>query len=754
MRIRMRDKSTHTLSIVKTRHLSKYSQSGGYQQAALNDQEKTPCVDYTENGIAQLEQRLFELNHENVKFLHNVNCSFGDFAAVESCIKIGPVAVLQKGSDQKIYGVYAKTALNFPLNLGVYLGETHQTQDSDDDSDLLYSFGINRTTAINARNMRSWHAMVNGASSEDTANIFTISSGGKIYYHLKRSIKPEEQFLVYYGDDYTFVDKRFLNANDNWEEASEKFKKHEVLYKTNQSLDDKFLSLFNFKDALFVVPDCSALPYGLTDLPVLAYTNTPDNFLPQNQQENMTLLHLACWGGDIDIVTHLLKEGANPNQQTSISGYCALHVVVLSDNTFVQKKKLIDLIMGRPGASLRLQDMFDRTILHLAIETHQLELIKYLLALDKKRNSGLEVRKSLKACLNEKMQCYILLAIEMNRIHVLNELFNHITPDEIRFYSNNPDHANRLIQSLQIARSESTEKEWESTKQVILSLARNCEQTRRSLAQILDCNDVQSIQTVAISMADTGRFPSLALQTSESSNNRLDVNNSALSGIKPVRPIYDEEFEQEITDYRVKKLIDRTRKQGAVTFFDAVIAKQSDFFRTKAILFQMARVNILSLHQYASKLQYENATNLSNVNFMIAAYNEFSRLIMINMYFLPLPHEQLHIPVRSNDLHDAILKHWPYAFINAVHAQKINLFISNYDDNDAIKEMSNQYLLRYKNNASHVIEELMLYATHNVHFINTPAEKELLKFGLKNGLDHLQNVYEKQAVDCIVAPWC
>jgi len=114
------------------------------------------------------------------------------------------------------------------------------------------------------------------------------------------------------------------------------------------------------------------------DLPLLAYDINNHQLLAQKHQENITQLMFHCYNGEEAYVELLLNSEANPNIQSSISGYSALHLVVVSSLEFNTKKHLIELLLEH-GADLALQDRLEESVLHKAIRTQNVELVNYLI---------------------------------------------------------------------------------------------------------------------------------------------------------------------------------------------------------------------------------------------------------------------------------------------------------------------------------------------------------------------------------------
>ncbi len=337
----------------------------------------------------------------------------------EDYLFIAPVAVLQTENNTGMsWGVFAKQDINIHYEkcLGKYLGEVKQlSEKKQKKQDFNYTFDLKNGVALDAKHKRGWPAMVNGASCYESANVIAKKANGEVYYYLSRPIKAGEQLLIYYGDDYTCENKRFLNPSDNWEESTDKFKRLQSNYEIQTTQDQAFLNLLNFNHNQLAIPDpFKNNDYINIDTPILAYGNSRQ-LLPQNQQENITLLMLACWNVDFDWVNNLFKNGANPYQQTSIHGYSPLHFVVLSPIENVdQKINLIQYIVDQARSTLKLQDLHDETILHHAIKNQQVALAAAILRLD----AGLSHYgddRSIRDCLNDKdLDIFIEAVLSLN----------------------------------------------------------------------------------------------------------------------------------------------------------------------------------------------------------------------------------------------------------------------------------------------------------------------------------------------------
>ena len=413
---------------------------------------KFPCYDYNEQGIKELKKHL----SEKVNFLHNV----GEYREIEKNIMIGPVAVLKHGADHKPFGVYAKTELRGLAGgrhsdniLGEYLGDILESPDLDADDDAnarnsaLYTFHVGNHE-INATKNRSWLAMVNSSSCWNSANVVVTSNNSKVYYSIKENtvIKAGEQLLVYYGPAYTFVDQRFLHASNTWKESLEIFLENQDTYCPQKSTICTKLAGFLNQDAslLYAIPDSVSLTENNVDLPALAYDENEESFLPQHQQENLTSLHFACWSGDLQLVERLIQLNANTNQQTTIHGYSVLHLIALSSHSFETKQQLIQTVLQKTYTPLMLQDSRQQSALHIAIENGELDLVTFLLRLDKKYKQS----SSLKKLYNSDNQDCLLSAINTGRVDIIRTAIEFYTKSEKNICMDDDDYLNQLYVNL------------------------------------------------------------------------------------------------------------------------------------------------------------------------------------------------------------------------------------------------------------------------------------------------------------------
>ncbi len=679
-----------------------------------------PCFDYKTNSLKQFEANWYALNHYHIEFLHGENTSYGNFLAVESLIKLGPVAMLQKDNEPHFYGVYAKQALRFPLNLGEYLGEIRSIEVANQDDDISYSFDLTNGTEINAKYKRSWHAMVNGTACDEAANVNVTLTNGKVYYSLKRNIKADEQLLVYYGDDYCFSDKRFLNVHHNWLESQQIFDQHAFFYQEKSELDPNLLKLLQLTQTMFVLPEPSVLTVECINLPGLAYDDHSDRLLPQNQQENITALHLACWQAKKEEVAQLLEKGADSNQQTSISGWSALHFIVLADYDLLTKTCLLERVAHHPGTSLKLQNSDEETILHLAIKTKQYQLIDKILCIDKKL--VLYKGNSLKSCVNSKSECYLLQSIATHDINILNSLKKHVTSDEFEYYLNDFSRQDTLKHYLKTAHDQLHFDQWQEIEACIRSFVAKNQKLHTILNAVM--LDVKKNRRVV-------HYNNEVFGGSQSS-----MAHSTRPIYDRAFPLYDDELAKELQDEIItQKVVQRPQTDFVDTFFKLGLRKKAYLLRTKAPLFGLMQTHLLSIHGVLMELLNKELDVLqqSNLKLLIPVYHELCQLIKIHLFYHH--YDESRRKEYAPKLHHTISVYWMYAFIHAVSKNDLDLFITD----EQIKQKLKSFIIPVDIQSAE--NQLLRYAQNNVHFLSDPRELMTFKTQLKEALHRLSSHY-------------
>lgn len=684
------------------------------------------CINYDAQGRERLKKTLLDLNGGTpITFLHD-----NRFSHVQSRIQLAPVALLQKEQNAKFYGVYAKEDLEANLELGEYLGEILPTRGTDKDTNVDYSFDLENDFEVNAKTQRSWHAMVNGTSSPDVANVSVEkrieNKSPHIYYYLNRPIKRGEQLLIYYGDQYKFLDMRFLNPTDNWEHSDEKIKRHATYYKLNQTLPEQFSKLVGMGCKLFAVPDAQKITPECVDLPILA-VDERGVYLPLCQQENVTLLHQACFMGDIKLAKKLLRMGANPNQQLSITGWTPLHFVILSDQAFEQKKELINVIMSAPNVSLRLQDRYERSILHFAVDTEQVDLITHLLDLNKVvvASQHINIDESLTACLNEKNQCYLTLAIEKRNMAVLNALKKYITKKEIVFYLNDFN-SEPFVLALNNACQFSSPSEWRDIKQFIVGLIGTNDALNQSRLTALMPSQEPSPQQI-VPIKSTISEPIKNNRTPVLDNKKTSKTTASVKFFKP-SPQSDR------SSYLKINRPEAVQRLGCGAEFVRLVNAYSMMpYLNDEEVFQWFKQNETGIHEHIKRANFDESDGVVKIFNLLKKF----RLIR-DFYFSPNDNTLLSLD-NNPELFAAISSNWHYAFICAAFGvNNLDTFINN----ETLKQKTKQQLIYGRNDIEFLAGNLAMYAKSNVSFIKWSHEN--MKQQLKNKLEIVFDAYQKQ----------
>ncbi|RUR05828.1 SET domain-containing protein-lysine N-methyltransferase [Legionella sp. km772] len=270
--------------------------------------------------------------------------------AVEQSLAIGSVALLGRAS--KSLGVYnvGDVTIKKGTVLGTYEGE-RKPFSFFEKGKLDYVYRLDDDAegeAIDAHKKRNWTAMVNSASSESIANVYGALKNGQIIYIAKNNIKPGRQLLIYYGDDYEFDINvhRFLRTENTWLDSYDIYLKYSSFYEKPEKWPINLRGLIHVEqESFFLKPKISKLNSETVDLPLLFFNGQTREMENQDLQENPTLLMLACWEGNYDLVERLLKIGANPNIQSSISGLSVIHFIAAADLKVDQKIELLTLLL-------------------------------------------------------------------------------------------------------------------------------------------------------------------------------------------------------------------------------------------------------------------------------------------------------------------------------------------------------------------------------------------------------------------------
>ncbi len=295
---------------------------------------------------------------------------------------IAPVSVIP--SAKRNLGVLTQQR-SIPKNtiLGEYRGEK---KDINQVENTEYTFELEGSSSVDASEQFNWCAIVNHAMSPHIANLTTVLKYGKIFYKSSKEIHPFSQLLIYYGDTYHFSEdesRRFLKPTDNSDESIDIIKKNESLYRSPlRTLAPEHAQALRVSPSLlFAIPTFDDQSDHQTnwDAPLLAFNPiVPESPFAQASQENITPLMYACVQNDQGLVNRLLKNGANPNIQSSIQGYTALHITITSALALGDKQTIIQTLCDY-GAIFYLQDHNNQSPLHCAINSQSRDLVAFLM---------------------------------------------------------------------------------------------------------------------------------------------------------------------------------------------------------------------------------------------------------------------------------------------------------------------------------------------------------------------------------------
>lgn len=346
---------------------------------------------------------------------------------------MAPLAVLNRSENAtKIWGVFASKKIKFnPSNpvIGEYTGELVRINATNiDDHSYVFNLSHIETIGIDAKRKRNWTAMVNGSASSATANVEACVDGEKIDYVLKRTINPGEQLLIFYGNDYQHDrdNFRFLNTTNNWLESSDILRLHEKKYIKNE-LQPAFAALFtSLVDLTVMIPAWNEkkIDSMFNSLPILSCLR--DTVLPQSQQENITLLMLYCWHGSVEKITKLLKQGVNPNTQSSISGVSVFHIIAKAPYSLRKKKKIIALLLDS-NADICLQNKNGETLLNFAIHADDIGLVTFLMQNHRELTNVID---------QDDLDCFVY-AIRHGSFNIITLLQHAITQNDLMLYEKN-----------------------------------------------------------------------------------------------------------------------------------------------------------------------------------------------------------------------------------------------------------------------------------------------------------------------------
>lgn len=341
-----------------------------------------PISIHDENQLTLLGKKgHFEYLHDNSSSIPN------------SPLLIDRVVVLP--NQDRNLGVFAEKSIRYNLLLGTYLGNRVPSH-SVNQKQFTFEFNDNKY-CINASKRRNWTAFVNTAAHASMANIGAFEENGKIVYRSIKKIEKGEQLLCDYGRYYQFEDPnvmRFLKKTDNHLDTIELIERDKALYQTPpQQLTEAIAKYLQVSPAVFFKipgfdqrtstqtqekPNTRSAVQVNFDAPLMACDEQKIP-LPQAQQENISALMYACITNNLSLVDYLLINGANPNIQSSIQGYTALHLVINTTLAYENKVDIIKKLLDH-GALLNLSDRNKQSIIHLDIKTREYGLFAYFIS--------------------------------------------------------------------------------------------------------------------------------------------------------------------------------------------------------------------------------------------------------------------------------------------------------------------------------------------------------------------------------------
>ena len=404
------------------------------------------CIDLNDvEKIRILEQEKgFELLH-----------STGNLLAVESKLCIAKVGALGEGPHA--YGIFAKNTLKRvldkdrnPVAIGEYLGDKIWV-DIDGLKMKSYQFKLpnserrGKVQLIDAERRGSWTALVNGASSESEANVcaYQDKHGETIHYYLKRDIRPGEQVLIYYGDDFEYehsasIKQCFLNSYVSYLTPHEIVTRNYVYLPDFEGMSPELSGLFGLPPRAEFAKINTYIPEATSaniDLPILMHSFIRGEYYAADQQENITTLMLACWDGHEALIDHLLSKKASPTIQSCIKGYSALHLLIASQHGLDKKIRIMKKLI-HAGADVGLQDCEGYTILHWAVKNNDMQMIRYLN--ETKFYAPDDIEKvspiTIASCIDKQNFDPFLLAVSLGQIDAAQYLSSFVKKDDINFY--------------------------------------------------------------------------------------------------------------------------------------------------------------------------------------------------------------------------------------------------------------------------------------------------------------------------------
>ena len=458
--------------------------------------KKIPHKTTQKHTVALGESFMDSLRKSKAHYHYQSNSSQGDFTDIEAeYIEIKKVAVLQEEGNQAYWGAFAKQEMRGPLLLGEYFGsvrtvpkEGSKAEDKLTDHQFYNCFQLSNRKALEPAELEEfWPRKANCASCEQTANIAIQPYGNRVFYAIPRgvTIRQGEQLLPFYGEEYTFNSKVFLNPSDNDEESSTKLQNYPYVPR-KVNLDRQLLTNLHISATTkFSKPSLEHLDIDTINLPLLAH-DSKYKVLPQCEQENITLLHLACWMGGEEAAENihaLLEKGANPNQQTRKMGLSAVQAIVMSPHYANTSQKIACITqLQNAGAILMLQDRAEASVLHCAIKSEQMELARHLITLE----------HGLTALVNDDDQDFFLYAVTIASTTALDGLGPFITPRYLNDYIKHDEELDYLNRTLKKLHRTLPATKFEALEQTVMSI---CQEKRPDLYELLlkNFNPVESI---------------------------------------------------------------------------------------------------------------------------------------------------------------------------------------------------------------------------------------------------------------------
>ena len=317
-------------------------------------------------------------------------------------LHIAPVAVLT-GSALNL-GVFATQPIESGQIIGHYMGNKISLNLHNQSTCYLFEVDSKQNEGIDASTIRNWTSFVN--HSKATPNVQAYLENNTIVYKTIRAITTHEQLLIDYGNNYDFRHVnhlRFLKSTDSSLESNEILTQNLVLYKKDPQLLSPNIanSLYLPTETYFKIPYFDDLmPFAIKPQlhevnAVLIAVDKQKKPLPQAQQENITALMCACITNRTELITYLLVHGANPNNQSSILGHTALHLVITATLPIADKQIVIELLRSY-GAKLDVCNKDNQSVLAFAA-LHAPELTPILgqkLKSDEKRFFKTTMRRS------------------------------------------------------------------------------------------------------------------------------------------------------------------------------------------------------------------------------------------------------------------------------------------------------------------------------------------------------------------------